>query len=155
MKRSSIIFSLVFLGLTACNSYMNINREKQALLAADRAFSELSVEKGVPAAFDQFMVDDAVIFRDQALPFEGREQIRKLFANYPDATLIWEPYLAEVAASGDLGYTLGCWTFSLVNENGETRKSTGRYVTIWKKQADDSWKYVFDTGISDPEDSPE
>lgn len=150
MKWTNLLLLLLIPLLNSCSDPMDIEKEKQALIDTDRAFSNLSVEKGVPVAFDQFMTDDAVIFRDKAHPFEGREQIRQLFADYPEATLTWEPYHAEVAAAGDLGYTLGKWTFSMDDETGEEHKSQGYYVSIWRKQTDGSWKYVFDTGINAP-----
>ena len=133
-----------------CGDSMNIEKEKQLLLDTDRAFSTLSAEAGVPTAFERYMADDAVIYRDKNHPFKGREQINQLFANYPAATLTWEPYYAEVAAAGDLGYTLGKWIFTMDDETGEEHKSHGYYVSIWRKQTDGSWKYVFDTGINAP-----
>ncbi len=153
MKFIPLKISLACMIIIACNSSMNIEQEKENLLAADRNFSRLSVEKGVPFAFDEYMTDDAVIYRDQSPPFEGREQIRNLFAGYPEATLSWVPDKVDLAESGDLGYTLGKWTFSAVTDSGEKHVSYGHYVSIWKKQADGSWKYVFDTGITLPESS--
>lgn len=133
-----------------CGDPMDIAKEKKLLMDADRAFSALSVKAGVPTAFEHYMADDAVIYRDQHHPFEGREQIKQLFADYPAATLTWEPYKAELAASGDLGYTLGKWTFAKTDGAGEESQSHGYYVSIWRKQAGGEWKYVFDTGISAP-----
>lgn len=155
MKWANLLLLLLIPILNSCSDPMDIEHEKQVLIAADRAFSDLSSKDGVPAAFDHYMTDDAVIFRDKNYPFEGREQIRQLFADYPEATLIWEPYHAEVAAAGDLGYTLGKWTFTMDDETGEEHKSQGYYVSIWRKQKDGSWKYVFDTGINAPTEGDE
>ena len=147
---------LIILLMTAgCGDSMDIEKEKQLLMDTDRAFSALSVEAGVPTAFERYMAADAVIYRDKHHPFEGREQIKQLFTDYPAATLTWEPFKAELAASGDLGYTLGKWTFSMMNESGKESRSHGYYVSIWRKQTDGSWKYVFDTGISAPTEEDE
>ncbi|NQT97461.1 MAG: DUF4440 domain-containing protein [Candidatus Marinimicrobia bacterium] len=154
MKWTKLLL-IILLMIVGCGDSMNIEKEKKLLMDTDRAFSNLSVQKGVPAAFNQFMTDDAVIFRDKNHPFEGREQIQQLFADYPEATLTWEPYHAEVAAAGDLGYTLGKWTFTMDDETGEDHKSQGYYVSIWRKQTDGSWKYVFDTGINAPSEGDE
>src|SRR6185369_3639227 len=55
----------------------------------------------------------------------------------------WQPLHAEVAASGELGYTWG------VAESAATKdgpfKPYGIYVTIWKRQADGKWKFVYDS----------
>ena len=52
-----------------------------------------------------------------------------------------------------LGYTLGTWQSTHYNEAGKGQVTTGKYVTIWRKQADGSWKVVFDGG--NPDSSPQ
>jgi len=57
--------------------------------------------------------------------------------------------LAFASADGDLGYTLGTWQSTHYNAKGQGQVATGKYVTIWRKQADGSWKVVFDGGNPD------
>jgi len=64
--------------------------------------------------------------------------------------LTWEPTSVEIAASGDLGYTLGKWTYTVKDSTGEESSSFGYYISIWKKQTDGNWKWVFNSGISGP-----
>ena len=61
--------------------------------------------------------------------------------------------IAFASAAGDLGYTLGTWQSTHYNEAGKGQVTTGKYVTIWRKQADGSWKVVFDGG--NPDSSPQ
>ena len=63
-----------------------------------------------------------------------------------------KPSKAEIAESGDLGYTLGKYEYTEKTTDGEETKSNGYYVSIWKKNKDGSWKYVFDSGITAPEE---
>jgi hypothetical protein len=59
--------------------------------------------------------------------------------------MTWAPLFAEAAASGDLGYSYG--TFKVFHEETpEEPISEGCYVSIWKRQKDDSWKWVLDAG---------
>ena len=125
------------------------------LLETDRAFSKMSAEKGLYEAFDFFMDDNATLYRDRHHPFSGRESIRPILSTNPNATLTWEPNSAEIAASGDLGYTLGRWEYALKDSTGESSSSFGYYVSIWKKQNDGNWKWVFDSGISGPTENEE
>ena len=67
--------------------------------------------------------------------------------------LTWQPTMAFASAAGDLGYTLGTWQSTHYNEAGKGQVTTGKYVTIWRKQADGSWKVVFDGG--NPDSSPQ
>jgi len=129
---------------------MDKEAAKESMLTADREFSKLSVAQGTYVAFNTYMDDNATIYREGQHPFTGREAIRPLFPKEGNGTLEWEPFMAEIAESGDLGYTLGKWTYTQTAEDGSESKAQGYYVSIWKKQADGSWKYVFDTGVSVP-----
>lgn len=129
-----------------CEAPMDTEKLKAELKEVDKSFSSMSVEQGMREAFDYYMADSAVIYRPQAQVFQGREAILPLFPAGTEQTLEWEPTFADVAESGDIGYTLGKYTMSYTDENGEEQQATGHYVTIWKRQADGSWKYAFDTG---------
>ena len=124
----------------------------EALIEADCEFSSMAIDSGLAASFAAFAADSAVIFRDGAHPFVGRETIRTLFSRPSRGRLTWEPYFADIAQSGDLGYTLGNYQFTYKDSAGVDQMSRGYYVTIWKKQVDGSWKYVLDTGVSGPEE---
>ncbi|MBI4420961.1 MAG: DUF4440 domain-containing protein, partial [Gemmatimonadetes bacterium] len=56
---------------------------------------------------------------------------------------------ADVAASGDLGYTVGLFQSRRLDAAGKPVVGTGKYVTIWRKQADGSWKAMLDLGVAD------
>jgi ketosteroid isomerase-like protein len=55
-----------------------------------------------------------------------------------DGTLSWAPIASR--RLGDLGFTVGKASY----RGKESWRST--YVTIWRRQADGSWKVLFDTG---------
>ncbi len=129
---------------------MDIEKEKQAVLDTDRAFSELSVEKGMREAFDACMADDATMYSEGSHPIVGRQAIGARLRGPEAGTLKWEPFQVEVAASGDLAYTLGNWELTSIDSDGNQQTGYGHYVSIWKKQADGYWKWVFDTGVNSP-----
>lgn len=115
------------------------------VVAAERLFAATAKEKGVAAAFRNFVADDAVIFIPDPRP--GKDLLQKA----PDGpgTLEWWPVYAGVAASGDLGFTTGPY----LSAEGE-RKSQGQYFTIWRRQADGSWRWVLDHGPITDQVSP-
>jgi ketosteroid isomerase-like protein len=78
----------------------------------------------------------------------GRDAIRELMAGLddPSFSLTWEPRRADIAASGDLGWTTGSYVSRGVGADGTPRQAQGRYVTIWRKQPDGAWKVVMDLG---------
>jgi ketosteroid isomerase-like protein len=120
------------------------------LLEVDRAFNRRAQEVGVPAAFVEFAAEDAVIYRNGMDPIVGKEAIAKLLAPEGASILIWQPLTADIAESGDLGYTRGSFTLTTgPSADGTPGKGPfeGYYVSIWKIQSDGSWKWVFDNGI--------
>lgn len=70
----------------------------------------------------------------------------KEWAEKPDATITWTTTVVEVAASGDLGYELGTWTFD-PDGPGEAAEENGEYLTVWKK-TDGQWQAVVDAGTT-------
>jgi len=64
-------------------------------------------------------------------------------------TLTWEPDRAEIAVSGDLGYTLGASVFKGVDKDGRPLERRVATVTIWRKTAGSPWQVVIDIGSDD------
>ena len=68
----------------------------------------------------------------------------------PNFSLTFGPTKVDVAKSGDLGYTQG--TYSMVISDPKTKAPVtekGKYLTVYRKQADGTWKGVEDTFMSD------
>ncbi|MBI4877875.1 MAG: hypothetical protein HY822_24860 [Acidobacteria bacterium] len=118
------------------------------LIEAERAFARASVENGIMVAFLEHLAEKAIVFRPQ--PVDGR----KFYAEKgpSDNVLSWGPAFAEIAASGDFGYTGGPWELRL--KPGEEPKTFGHYLSVWKKQADGKWRAVADAGVSHPQRVP-
>ena len=129
--------------MTACNVPVDNERVKQELLSVDREFSDYSVENGKNAAFLKYLYFEGVILRPGYDPIVGKEIIEKLFERENDAkyTLSWKPLKAEVAASGDLGYTYGIYELKT-----DSISSKGTYLSVWKKDDEENWKLVIDSG---------
>jgi ketosteroid isomerase-like protein len=148
--KAVLIWLAVPMILAGCQKKVDMTLARQDLIDTDRQFSRLSVEKGRYAAFDAYMADSATMYRNNEHPFIGRAVIRENLSKATGGTLKWEPTSADVARSGDLGYTLGKYTFSYADTSGQQYSVDGYYVTIWKKQPDGNWRFVFDSGIQAP-----
>jgi len=116
-----------------------------SLVEAERNFSKASVAKGVREAFIMNLADEGTLFRPHAVAG------KKWMTEQPPrpGLLEWRPIYADVASSGDMGYTTGPWEF---RQKGPDDKEVahGNFVTVWKKQPDGAWKVVVDLGISNP-----
>jgi ketosteroid isomerase-like protein len=120
------------------------------LMLADQAFNARAQEVGVPQAFVEFAADDAVMYRNGSEPIMGKDAIAKLLAGEENTSLVWEPITCDIADSGDLGYTRGSFTMHTApTPDGQPGQGPykGYYVSIWKKQKDGTWKWVFDSGV--------
>jgi ketosteroid isomerase-like protein len=127
---------------------VDLDAVKRELIAVDTAFSDHSVRHGMAAAFDAYVAEDAVKFERDVGVIKGRAAINASHKDVPrDFLLTWTPLFADVAASGDLGYTYGSYASRITLPDGSVRRGSGHYTTIWKRQPDGSWKWVLDTGV--------
>ena len=140
MKRYCIVFIILAVGFSAC-----VKPIPEDLFKVDKEFSALSKEKGMKYAFLEYAADSAVLLQRNIMPIIGKMAIHSSFEAFSDTgfMLTWEPLDADISKSGDLGYTYGLYTSLIKSDNSLSR---GKYVTVWKKQADGSWKYVLDGG---------
>jgi len=114
--------------------------ESRELMQADSAFAALSVTNGAKTAFLTYAADDAISFGGGPQITEGRETIGAGFDGFPaGAVLEWRPVAAKIARSGDLGCTVGEAQISSL-------KHYSKYLTIWRRQTDGSWRFVADGG---------
>jgi ketosteroid isomerase-like protein len=139
-----VFCALIF--LTSCNkpASNDIEKTKSEVLATEIAFEKMVKEQGIGAGFAFFADSDAVINRHNFL-LKGKDEISKHYhAINQNVKLEWKADFVDVATSCDLAYTYGHYTFSQPDSTGQWVTSTGFFHTVWKKQSDGSWKYVWD-----------
>jgi ketosteroid isomerase-like protein len=136
-----------FIVFSGCN-HQDKKADKEEILNIDRAFSKLSEEKGMKQAFLEYAAEDAVILREKSFPQVGKNAMAERFKLFSDTgfMLTWEPQFADVAASGELGYSYGIYTSTSKDSLGSPLVEKGTYVSIWKKDDRGKWKFVLDTG---------
>ena len=129
---------------TKADLKINAADEVKKLLATDKAFSDLSEQKGMKAAYIDYIDSNGVLLKPGILPVVGANAIDYLIQqNDTTFRLTRQPQSAMVAISGDLGYTYGIISYRL---KWSDSVQYGTYVSIWKKQRDGSWKFVLDSG---------
>jgi ketosteroid isomerase-like protein len=139
--------------LSACVQKIEVAAEEQNLLETDRAFARCSVDSGAAGAFRRYLTTDALMLPAGGLPISGRETIFGLMkVGDGKYVLKWVPREAHVAKSGDLGWTWGTYTREAVLGPDSVSKTFGKYLNIWTKQADGSWKVRVDMGNKSPEE---
>lgn len=117
-----------------------------SLVQSERNFSETSAERGIRDAFLQYLAEDSILFRPGPVPGKKWMKERPPVPGH----LSWQPVLAVISGSGDLGYTTGPWVYRSKGP-AEGEAGYGHFVSIWRKQADGNWKVILDAGISHPD----
>ncbi|HEY9225684.1 MAG TPA: DUF4440 domain-containing protein, partial [Gemmatimonadaceae bacterium] len=113
-------------------------------------FSDLADRMGTAAAFETTAAERGVLFGPSQLLI-GPKAIGEYFRAQPAGTsLTWRPVYAAVAASGDLAFTIGESIRTGRGASGAAEQRFGKYLTIWEKQRDGSWKFVVDGGSGTP-----
>lgn len=125
MKRASLL--LIAAALIAAAP------SPEPAIQAERDFAAAVARDGIKRGFLAFAAPGAFMFAP------GRKSVTEIFADAPDRdegpTLEWWPEFAGMAQSGDFGFTTG------------SASVPTRYFTVWRKQADGSWKWIYDGGV--------
>ena len=116
------------------------------VLDTDRAFARYALQHGAQAAFVEFAAADAIMFSAGVGPLRGRDAIGAAFAG-TTAVPRWAPAGGEVAASNDLAWTWGPYTWTPVDP--AAKPATGYYVSVWRR-IDGRWRWVADLGVPAP-----
>jgi ketosteroid isomerase-like protein len=123
--------------------------DRASLMAADREFERATDARGA-AGWTSFYAADAVTISPRSQLTRGAAAIGAAAErDFADSTtrLRWQPEFAEASRGGDLGYTYGRWQFLSFKSRADSAVvARGRYVTIWRRQRDGSWKVLLDTG---------
>src|ERR1700758_1555675 len=130
-----------------------VNNGKILLFDLEARFAKDVLERG-GAAFADWFAEDGVALGNGEAPLIGHVAIAKSANWSPKAyQLTWTPTDAVMGPSGDMGYTWGHFEGHSKDANGNPVTTTGRYMTIWRKQPDGAWKVVLDAGSNEPAES--
>lgn len=102
---------------------------------AERAFVADAQKLGQWTAFRKWAAPDAIMF----LPQAGNAQQWLKDKADPPVPVFWWPGRSYVSCDGNTAVNTGPW----VRQWG---KSVGYFTTVWKRQADGSWKWLLDHG---------
>lgn len=141
-----LLFQLCLLFIFSCkqnNDEADKEKWKQEIIDTEKKFAKLLKEKGMHDAFIAFADDEAVLMRNNNLII-GKDAIDKRYRNLNSKNLEWKPDFVEVSNSGDFAYTYGKYNFKYKDSLGNDQIDTGIFHTVWKRQDDGSWKFVWD-----------
>src|SRR5438105_6821614 len=124
--------------------------DEKAVRDADAEWSKAAASKDVDKTV-AFYADDAVVMPPNAERATTKEAIRKIWKDLlTDATVSWKATKVEVAKSGDIAFIVGTYEVTMNDVvTGKPVNDRGKYLEVWEKHADGSWKCGADIWNSD------
>jgi ketosteroid isomerase-like protein len=142
--RRYVLLMGVMLTAAGCAGSVNVEEERNSLLAVDREWSQTTKDLD---KFLSYYTPDATSYPPGMPAVTGTDELRKMFSammSAPGFSLTWTATKADVGASGDLGYTAGTYQMSMAGAMDK-----GKFITMWKKQSNGEWKVTDDIVNSD------
>jgi ketosteroid isomerase-like protein len=146
--RAGALVSLLVLGGVA-SAADKMSNAAQALAKLDEDWSAAAATRDAKRVAS-FYAENAIAYPPNEPMAIGRAAAEKVWAAYfaePTYKLSWKTSHAEV--NGVLGYTTGTYEDSFQGPDGKTVYGKGKYVCVWKKQADGTWKAIHDMWNTD------
>lgn len=146
MKTKILISAFYLLLLLGCNklSEKDYAELKAEVMSTESEFEVMANKEGLEKAFLHFADDSAAINRNRII-YKGKAGIQEYFKGQENKNVVlkWKPDFIYVAEAGDLAYTYGKFTYAAYG-SADTVMANGIFHTIWKKQTNGSWRYVWD-----------
>ena len=120
--------------------------DEAAVRAASAEWAKVAAAKDLEKTLSYY-TDDATMFPFNAPAVTGADARRALWTQLlaaPELVFSNAATTVEAAKSGDLAYETGTFDESFKDASGNPVKVSGKYVVVWKKQANGQWKAAVD-----------
>jgi uncharacterized protein (TIGR02246 family) len=135
----------------------NREADEKTIRDLDAQWSQAAAAKDVEKIMS-FYAEDAVMLVPNQPIASGKQAIRvewTKMTSMPGFALSFSPSRVEVAKAGDMAYEYGTYNLMMTGPDGRPINDRGKFVVVWRKQTDNSWKVVADIFNSDlPMSSP-
>lgn len=146
MKLSYASLGLI-LFIVACkdNAQVDVNAVRQEVIATEKLFEIRCADSGVANAFHYYAASNAIIKRENDTLIKGKDAIKQYYsAPYYNAVKVtWDVEAIEIANDGSMASTYGKYLW-ISRGRGKSDTATGVFHTVWQKQSDGSWKFIWD-----------
>ena len=130
--------------------------DEAAIREADMTWSKTAEAKQLDAML-AYYADDAMVLAPNEPIASGKDAVSKMITGMfalPGFSVSWQLAKVEVARSGDIGYSQGTYHMGMSDPKGNPMTDRGKYMTVWRKQADGTWKVIVDMINTDMPASP-
>ena len=150
----SLLATILLVTLLSCRNEgeTGIKAEEEKLMQTSRDWSRLAATDSLEKILS-YWADDAFVMPPGQPPVKGKAAIRQMLestSKIPGFRISWEPLSATVSKTGDMGYLLERNQITMTDSTGKPFTQYNKSVTIWRKEADGSWKNVVDMWNEEP-----
>lgn len=139
------------LGACAHGAGIASRSDVEALRTSDAALQKAVSDENLEAIM-AFYAEDAVLLPAAEPLITGKAAIREEWQHIlaiPDFQSTSAQTQVEVASAGDLGYSMGTYLTTMLGEDGKPVTEPGKWLSVWKRQADGAWRVVVETYNTD------
>lgn len=153
MNRSLWIGAVLFAacGLLAASPGAPKNDADAAIRKINQWTAEHFTAKDADPMIDGYFAPEAVWLPDGQEAVIGREAIRakfrELLTAMPEGKFTIE--VVKIEQAGDMAYEIGRETFAYTDKDGAKKESHGKYLAVWKRQANGEWRCLADAPSSE------
>ncbi len=120
----------------------------RSIRAVDEAWVQLAMAGNFSALVERCYTPDAILLPPNEPAARGRTAIEASLRAWPmmtDAAID----AAEIVGRGDLAYSTGTWQGTMHIEGVAPIQDKGKFVVIWRKDAEGAWRMTRDCFSSD------
>jgi uncharacterized protein (TIGR02246 family) len=141
---SFLVVASITLLLTSCGAPpTNVADVRKAIEEADAQQMAAFASKDI-AGMTANYAPDAVILPQNGPAVSGKENLEASFKEMANMMSDMKWSITKFDASGDIAYEVGTYTANIQMPGMPAMADKGKFVTVWKRQADGKWLIVVD-----------
>ena len=145
----SLVIGMLMWGVAAAQGGEDLAAVRRAIDAQNDAW-ETATKAGDAAAIARVFADSGVeLSLLQGKTWKGHAAIQQLFTEIYQNPRATDAVVEtdQVILDGNTAVEYGHYTFTYPAKEGQAQVDSGKYVVIWRKQPDRSWRILLDTGV--------
>jgi uncharacterized protein (TIGR02246 family) len=146
-RRLVAVSLLMFAAGCAPAAQPDTRAQDEAAIRANEVAWSAAMKAKDAAKFTSYYAPDAVVMPPNEPMLTTPDAVQKSFTEFfkmPGLNISFKTTGVSVARSGDMAYSYGTYEMTATGPDGKPISDNGKYTTVWKKQADGSWKSVVD-----------
>lgn len=150
-KLITIIVITILVGCNQHNAKVDTKSEGEKIMQISRAWSRSASANDIEKTLS-YWADDAIVMPPGQPPLKGKKAIRQMIegtSKIPGFKITWEPLSVSVSTSGDMAYMIEQNQIIFNDSLGKPITEFNKVVTVWRKEADGSWKNMVDMWNAD------